>query len=156
MAVRLSALRAGRPLPPGRFLVLTSVRGWVDLRAIVRLEGLGQLINPMTSSGVETANSRLAASCLNQLRYCVLCDWHRYHEEMLGRIVGIFADRKPFLESRAELHTGLENFNFSDCCYCTHWTGKFEAFWRLLSNKLQVSSLRWFRFHSFKKNNIWN
>jgi hypothetical protein len=40
----LSALRAGRPLPPGRFLVLIS-----DLRAIVRLEGLGQFKNAMTS-----------------------------------------------------------------------------------------------------------
>jgi hypothetical protein len=52
MAVRLSALRAGRPLPPGRFLVLISVRGLVDSRAIVRLEGLGQLKNLMTSSGL--------------------------------------------------------------------------------------------------------
>jgi hypothetical protein len=41
--VRLSALRAGRPLTPGKFLVLISVRGWVDSRAIVRLGGLGQL-----------------------------------------------------------------------------------------------------------------
>jgi hypothetical protein len=32
MGVRLSALSARRPLPPGRFLVLISVRGWVDLR----------------------------------------------------------------------------------------------------------------------------
>jgi hypothetical protein len=30
MTVRLSALRAGSPLPPGRFLVLISVRSWVD------------------------------------------------------------------------------------------------------------------------------
>jgi hypothetical protein len=43
MAVRLSALHAGRPLPPGRFLVLISLRGWVDPRAILLLVGLGQL-----------------------------------------------------------------------------------------------------------------
>jgi hypothetical protein len=43
MAVRLSALRADRSLPPGIFLVLISVRGWVDLMAIVGLEGLGKL-----------------------------------------------------------------------------------------------------------------
>jgi hypothetical protein len=43
MAVRLSALRAGRPLPPGRFMVLICVRGSVDPRAIVRLEELGKL-----------------------------------------------------------------------------------------------------------------
>jgi hypothetical protein len=45
MAARLSALHAGRHLPPGRFLVLISVRDWVDPRTIVRLEGLGKLKN---------------------------------------------------------------------------------------------------------------
>jgi hypothetical protein len=55
MAVSLSALHAGRPLPVGRFLVLISLRGGDDRRTIVRLEGLRQLKNPMTSWGIEPA-----------------------------------------------------------------------------------------------------
>jgi hypothetical protein len=61
MAVTLSASSASRPLPPGRFLVLISVRGWVDPRAIVRLEGSGQLENVMIPSGIEPATFRLVA-----------------------------------------------------------------------------------------------
>jgi hypothetical protein len=53
LAVRLSALSAGLPLPPGRFLVLISVRGLVDPRAIMRLKGLGQLKNPIISLGIQ-------------------------------------------------------------------------------------------------------
>jgi hypothetical protein len=37
----------------------------------VRLEGLGQLKNIVTSSGIEPATYRLVAQCLNQLRYRV-------------------------------------------------------------------------------------
>jgi hypothetical protein len=61
MAVRLSALRVGRLLPAGRFMVLISVRDLVDPQAIVRLEGLGQLKNPMTSSGIKPATFRPVA-----------------------------------------------------------------------------------------------
>jgi hypothetical protein len=71
MAVRLPALHASCPLPPGRFLVLTSVRGRVDPRVIVWLEGLSQSKNAMTSSGIDTATFQLVALCLNQLRYWI-------------------------------------------------------------------------------------
>jgi hypothetical protein len=43
MTVKLSALGVGHPLPLRRFLVLISVGGRVDPRAIVRLERLDQM-----------------------------------------------------------------------------------------------------------------
>jgi hypothetical protein len=59
-------------LPPGRFLVLISVGGRVDLRGHSAAEWSGQLKkNPLTSSGIEPATYWLEARCLNQLRYRV-------------------------------------------------------------------------------------
>jgi hypothetical protein len=65
------SLTRGHILLPGRFLVLISVRCWVDPRAIVQLVELGQLKNLVASSGIEPWTFWLVALCINKLRYRV-------------------------------------------------------------------------------------
>jgi hypothetical protein len=84
MAVRLSALRAGRPLPPGRFLVPIYVRGWVDPRVTVQLEGLGKL-KKSTSSGLDPATFRHERNNYTATEeWCFLCGPYR---EVISRTV---------------------------------------------------------------------
>jgi hypothetical protein len=59
MAVRLSALLAGRPLPPRKIPGVRLCYRLGKPHGLVRLEGLGKLKNSMASTGIEPASFRL-------------------------------------------------------------------------------------------------
>jgi hypothetical protein len=132
--------------PPGRFVILIFVRGWVDPRAIMRLQGLGQLQNPMTS-GIEHSPSN---------NYATACPW--MNEEWIN----FAADTKFVLQSSGRNFSLLMKFTqkdilifFFSCLllppslpsflHMPSWTFRITGYWLAkqtsISNRKRDSSL---------------
>ena len=86
MVVRLSGLGTGRLYPQVTLLILISVRGWVDPRAIVLSEGLCQWKIPMTPSGIEPETLRFVAQHRYKLYIKVKVKWPRYRPGVAQRV----------------------------------------------------------------------
>ena len=97
--VRLSALRTGYLYPQEISLVLISVRGWVDPKALVRRKDYAKKKNPIIPSGIETVTFRLVAQCVNHL-HTSCPHWNLWLRKMRGIKNHWTLKRDPALWSR--------------------------------------------------------
>jgi hypothetical protein len=141
MSMRLSALRAGRLLPLGRFVVLISVRSWVDPRAIVRLKRLGQLKDPMNSSEIELAAFRREAhkSLVRPiLEYGAAC-WDPYRECDISALDRVQNKAAKFVQcTGGSVWESLVQRRMTARLYAFYKAHNAERAWKYIGNSLQA------------------
>jgi hypothetical protein len=87
----------------------------------VRLEGLGQLKNPITSSGIEPATFRLVGQCLNPNKFGLNICTHWYNSTLTlsSNIRSVFLHCFPVVQAECpeRPQNAVNNF-LADCWVC--------------------------------------
>jgi hypothetical protein len=124
--VKMSALRAGRPLP--------QEDSWYTfLLETQSTPGLGQLKNPVTSSGIESATFRLVGFSFNKLR-CRVPPESKYH-----RLITLLYTKKGLIRSV----TVSICLTFRALYLLDQWIGKWQCFYISFRNTIAWAAKQW-------------